>query len=53
MVLGFIAAIFLIWIGYKLYKASKKQDQSLLGNIVYDGISFGYVKDGETVQDLQ
>ena len=40
-------------IGYKLYKASKKQEEIFSGNIDYNGISFGYVLDGETVQDLQ
>ena len=39
-------------IGYKLYKSSKQKD-TFSGNIDYDGISFGYVLDGETVQDLQ
>ena len=40
-------------VGYKLYKTSKKQEETFSGNIDYNGISFGYVLDGETVQDLQ
>ena len=63
--IGFLIAIFLIWLGYRLYKASKepekqqdnlqnlvKNKQESFRNISYNGFSFGYYKNHETERDL-
>ena len=46
-----IAALIMIWLGYKLLKASTKQKAPTAENITY-GIPFGYYKAGEKTDDL-
>lgn len=51
--IGLFIALLLIWLGYKLYKASKEPPkiESEDTKISYT-IPFGYIKDGETAGDL-
>lgn len=41
-------------VAYKLvYGKKKNKPQEFTGNVIYNGIPFGYVKNGEAIKDLQ
>lgn len=41
-------------VAYKMvYGKKKTKTQEFTGNIIYNDIPFGYVKDGEYIKDLQ
>ena len=52
--IGIIIALLLgYWLGKKENEDPKQKDQEYKGFVEFDGMNYGYVKDGESVQDLQ
>ena len=48
-----LALLFGYWLGKSEKKEQKQLDQQYNGSIEYDGKNYGYVKEGESVEDLR
>lgn len=51
--IGIILALLLgYWLGKNEKKEQKQMDKEYTGSVEYDGIDYGYVREGESVRDL-
>jgi len=53
-VIGIIIALLLgYWLGKNEKKEQKQLDQQYAGSVKYNRVDYGYVKKGESVEDLR
>jgi len=52
--IGIIIALLLgYWLGKNEKKEQKQLDQQYTGSVKYNGVDYGYVREGESVEDLR